>query len=65
MKIRTQLSWVCYFLGDKWERWTENNLQQWFGWPYHVYNRLMIWSSDLQGKDPAGPWYTWEPKQEE
>ena len=26
------------------------------GLPYRSYNRLMLWSSDVQGPGEAGPW---------
>jgi len=48
------LSWTLYWLGDlvsKPMHWTYGY------WLYPVYNRLMIWSTDVQDWSGAdGPW---------
>lgn len=54
--MRVALSWMFYYAGDLWERATYSNLQNWFEWPYRVYQWLMCCAHDLQGDDPRGPW---------
>ena len=53
--MRLALSWICYWLGDAISRvmdyWPSEHCH-----PYVLYNRLMEWSSDLQGAGPNGPW---------
>jgi hypothetical protein len=52
--MRRLLSWACYAAGDLWCRIAVGAALA-TEWPYRIYNRLMIWSVDLQGDGP-GPW---------
>lgn len=54
--IRIVLSWICYWVGDAISRTIEPFFGKWFEWPYRVYSKFMVWSFDLQGDDPRGPW---------
>ena len=48
------LSWTLYWLGDLASK--PMHYFDW-GWIYPVYNRLMIWSTDVQDWSGAdGPW---------
>lgn len=52
------VSWVLYWLGDLTSK-PLHYLNWW--WLYPVYNRLMIWSVDVQDWSGAdGPWGTKE-----
>ena len=54
---RLALSYICYFFGDcVWRFGADAWLGDHFEWPYRFYNRLMIWSDQLQGDDERGPW---------
>ncbi len=48
--MRYLASWVVYAAGDLVSR-----LVFWVGRGYPIYNRLMIWSADIQGEG-SGPW---------
>lgn len=49
--MRWLLSWILFGMGDLVSR----PMLRW-GWPvYCIYNRLMIWASNIQGDGP-GPW---------
>ena len=48
--MRITLSWLCFWLGDLVSR-LPDSLRL-----YPAYNRLMLWSDDLQRDDPRGPW---------
>ena len=69
-------SWTCYYLGD----WTSMILElfdndMWCSFWYPIYNKLMIWSGDIQdaaGYDPRTgadtskwPWFKAEEDNEE
>jgi hypothetical protein len=57
--IRLALSYVCYGLGDcVWRFGVDAWLGDRFEWPHRLYQRFMLWSSDLQGDDKRGPWIT-------
>lgn len=53
--IACPLSWLFYWLGD-----FTSHIMHAFDWAflYPIYNRLMIWSFDIQewGGDDFGPW---------
>ena len=51
--MRRYAAWVIIGLGQLVG--TVMNLGEWFGWLYPTYNKLMIFSSDIQGDGP-GPW---------
>ena len=53
--MKLLFSWTCYWIGDAISRTIEPVFGR-FGWPYRIYNWLMIRSVDLQGDDPRGPW---------
>lgn len=44
-------AWVLFYLGH-----FSSKVVGIFPYAYPVYNYLMCKSSDLQGKDPRGPW---------
>lgn len=56
-------SWTLYWLGDKacnvmhlHANDDDRFAKQWVGFWYPVYNKLMLWSSDVQGETENGPW---------
>ena len=49
--MRFLASYTMYWLGRS--VWL---FMQIFDRGYPLYNRLMIWSSEIQGDGPAGPW---------
>ena len=51
--MRYLLSWLLFLIGDLLSK--PMNTFECCDWLYHPYNKLMIWSSDIQGKG-AGPW---------
>jgi len=51
--MRFLLSWTLYWLGDIICRPMERF--DWV-WLYPTYNKLMCWSSSVQGKTKKGPW---------
>jgi hypothetical protein len=59
--MRIFASWICFWGGDFVIRMVEPIFGRWFEWPYGLYNRLMIWSADLQDGSPDGPWLCDEP----
>ena len=50
--MRILLSYACYWMGDAVSRLPD----AWFSVWDPAYNRLMLWSSNLQCDDPRGPW---------
>lgn len=50
--MRWALAWLLFCVGH-----VVSRPMNWFdwGWLYPAYNRLMVWSSDIQGSGP-GPW---------
>jgi hypothetical protein len=54
--MRIIASWICFWIGDFISRIVEPVFGRWFEWPYRLYNRFMIWSDYLQGRDHSGPW---------
>jgi len=52
----TPVSSGLVWIGDAIYRTIEPVFGRWFGWPYRIYNRLMLKSVDLQGDDLRGPW---------
>jgi len=53
--LRTFLAWVCYWAGDLTYRIHEQLLPEADSMAWG-YQRLMRWSSKLQGKSTCGPW---------
>lgn len=56
--VRVALSWACYWAGDGVCRLCDGRFdsERWVDCWYPIYNRLMIWSTDIQGNDRRGPW---------
>ena len=54
--MRFLASWLVYGAGDLFWRLVAQH-----GWFYSVYNRLILWSDDIQGEG-SGPWKTIAPK---
>jgi hypothetical protein len=52
-KIRWALAWILYWLGDG-----TSQVMEYFNWwfLYYFYNKLMCWSSQIQGETDNGPW---------
>lgn len=46
--LSIMLSWGCFGTGDFISRTIKPVLGRWFEWPYRIYNKLMVWSVDLQ-----------------
>ena len=64
MSARVALSWACYRSGELWcDIAVRRGLGHYFEWPYRIYNRLMIWSFNLQNYGPGGPWQMTRAKQ--
>lgn len=55
-------SWSLYWMGDVASRILDLNANDdayaelWCGFWYPIYNRLMLWSVDVQGETENGPW---------
>jgi hypothetical protein len=64
MNWRKYLSWILYWLGDKVSLVLNLVPDQGkisasaIGILYPIYNKLMLWSSDVQA-DGEGPWSAW------
>jgi hypothetical protein len=55
MLLKIGFAWICYWAGDLVSR-TAMRFFGRFEWPHMIYNRLMQWSTELQGEDQRGPW---------
>lgn len=55
--MRCAIAWTLYRIGDAWCRLAvRRGPGYYFEWPYRVYNRIMLWSIDMQGSGHGGPW---------
>jgi hypothetical protein len=54
--LRVSLSWLFYLIGHLWGAATNKTVQNWFEWPYYVYQWFMTISDKLQGGNAHGPW---------
>lgn len=52
--VRKYLAWLLYYAGAL--VWKIDSKLTLYGCVYPLYNRLMTWSSSVQGPSDNGPW---------